>query len=313
MIKTFLLNISLLFSCFAFAQSGHQSGGTDYSVQGAHAYAQSRHGKDGAVFLDPYFLPFFENIDGLKLLDAGCGAGPWSIVAAQNGAIVYGIDIQENMINLARSAAKDADVEDCINWKVGSVSALPYEENYFDRAISINVGCNLPSAVLTGHFSEMYRVLKPGGRAIITAPASFDVLFSCSDRAMPNIRVHINNEISKLSSCDDQLIRKILNNFDWLLRATFAMRDGKLMLVTDEKMLIEGEAIWRKIPGLAVPNYYHAEKQYIDELLAQGFIIDRIDRPRYSTYAEFLSAKHGLAKEYCFFNAFTIYHISKPD
>ena len=68
--------------------------GTNYSSGGVLAYEQNRHGKDGELLLDTRFTPKLENINAQILLDAGCGADPWSFYAAKRGTIVYGIDIQ---------------------------------------------------------------------------------------------------------------------------------------------------------------------------------------------------------------------------
>src|SRR5579872_1850499 len=78
-------------SCFG-------TSGTNYGKEGAEAYAFNRHGPDGSILLDPYFVPYLENLEGKRMLDAGCGAAPWAIYAANHGAEVFGIDIQKGMI-----------------------------------------------------------------------------------------------------------------------------------------------------------------------------------------------------------------------
>lgn len=155
-----------------------------WEEKGIDIYAEVRHGPDGSLFLDPYFIPFLLNLDGQILLDAGCGAGPWSVAAAQNGAIVYGIDIQEKMIAKAKQAAIDAQLEKNIHFEVGDVGELPYQNDFFDRAISINVGCNLIN--LEPHFRELHRVLKRDGIAVIAAPASFGIVFTDGQRQNSN-------------------------------------------------------------------------------------------------------------------------------
>lgn len=132
------------FACFAILLMGqasaidHIDNGTDYGDDGIDLYTQMRHGHDGALFLDPYFIPYLQNLEGYTLLNAGCGAGPWGILAAKNGGIVYGIDLQEGMIANAKEAAREAQADN-INFEVGDIALLPYLDNFFDRAISINV------------------------------------------------------------------------------------------------------------------------------------------------------------------------------
>ena len=77
---------------------------TDYGDQGIDTYAKTKHGPDGALFLDPFFIPHLLNLQGQVILDAGCGAGPWSIFAAKNGAFVHGIDVQDSLSKQAPSS-----------------------------------------------------------------------------------------------------------------------------------------------------------------------------------------------------------------
>ena len=81
--KKMLASILLtLFSFLAVGETvGHTERGTLYGSESVAAYDRMRHGPDGALFLDPYFMPFLINIEGKTLLDAGCGAGPWSVFA----------------------------------------------------------------------------------------------------------------------------------------------------------------------------------------------------------------------------------------
>ena len=99
---------------------------------------------DGNLFLDPYFKPDIKNVQNKKILDAGCGSAPWSIYAAKHGGEVYAIDLQEGMVQAAETAIKAANLSHRIHVKQGDVASLPFSNrNFFDKAISICVGCNL--------------------------------------------------------------------------------------------------------------------------------------------------------------------------
>lgn len=115
----------------------------------------------------------------------------------------------------------------------------------------------------------MARTLKPGGLAIVTAPASLGALFTDGTPAE-----------TLLARIENALREQTLAELKELYRATFALRDGRLTLVANGAELSPGEQIWRKLPGLAVPNRYHPEAVYLDEFLAAGFAVKRIDRPR---------------------------------
>src|SRR5437773_10206583 len=52
---------------------------------------------------DPVLWAFAGNVDGLRVLDAGCGTGYLSKQLSDRGAVVTGIDISERMIAIARA------------------------------------------------------------------------------------------------------------------------------------------------------------------------------------------------------------------
>ena len=46
---------------------------------------------------------------------------------------------------------------------------MPYEDNVFDVAISFYVTCGLRLEACISHFKEMYRILAPGGKAMMVS------------------------------------------------------------------------------------------------------------------------------------------------
>jgi arsenite methyltransferase len=101
---------------------------------------------------------------GERVLDLGSGAGTDSLVAAQMvgpGGSVTGIDMTREMLDKARGAASEMGVDN-VTFVEGEVERLPFEDGSFDVVISNGVIDLVPdkSAV----FSEIYRVLVPGGR-----------------------------------------------------------------------------------------------------------------------------------------------------
>src|SRR3989338_1552169 len=92
-------------STFEKVDISHQEYGLT-NVQAYAEYSKCKHGPDGSLFLDPYFAKLVVGLRNQKVLDVGCGAGPWSIYAAKNGGFVWGIDIQPEMISAARVATQ---------------------------------------------------------------------------------------------------------------------------------------------------------------------------------------------------------------
>jgi ubiquinone/menaquinone biosynthesis C-methylase UbiE len=71
---------------------------------------------------------------GMDLLDVACGSGNGSIPAARAGARVTGVDLEADMLALARERAADAMVE--VDWVEADVQELPFGGGSFDRVIS---------------------------------------------------------------------------------------------------------------------------------------------------------------------------------
>ncbi len=103
----------------------------------------------------PSILKAIGKIKGKKLLDIGCGAGVHTNKYAQKDAIVKGIDISKTMIAMAKKRHPN------LEFKVGSITNLPYKNSSFDIATSslmIHYVDDLKKA-----FKEVSRVLKKGG------------------------------------------------------------------------------------------------------------------------------------------------------
>lgn len=285
------------------------------------------HGPDGELFLDPYIYSELTNVSGHFVLDAGCGMATWSVVAAKNGAKVHGIDLQPSMIEKAQRAVAQAGVESNIELSQGDVVNLPFEAAKFDWALSINVGCNLPGtrqmitanefyeSGLGGHFREVARVLKEGGRILVTAPASFGVVFTNGKQSERAVMNHIKQVLAKIDTSNDpNVIVNALSELNEVHRATFVRRGDKLVLVTNENQLQNGEPIWRKIPGCVVPNFYHCEEDYLVAIKNAGLTCEEVKRPcffgpvKYKVYR----AEHDeLGEAYIHNHPFTIYYVTK--
>ena len=104
-------------------------------------------------------------IPGRRVLDIGCGSENWCYKVALSGAkSVDGFDIQEEMVQLAKQATSQFGTAKI---RVGDVMDMPYDDNTFDVALSFYVICGLRLEALISHFTEMYRVLAPGGKAMM--------------------------------------------------------------------------------------------------------------------------------------------------
>ena len=95
---------------------------------------------------------------GDRLLDVACGSGLAIELARLRGASCSGIDASARLVAVARDRNPDCDI------RVGDMHALPWDPASFDVVTSFRgIWGTTPEAV-----AEIYRVLRPGGRAGIT-------------------------------------------------------------------------------------------------------------------------------------------------
>lgn len=102
---------------------------------------------------------------GSAVLDIGCGAGFDLIIAKRltgNDGRVCGVDLTAEMLERARRNFQELGI-DTIETALVDSEKIPYDDNSFDVIISNGV-INL-SPRKAELFAEMFRVLKPGGRA----------------------------------------------------------------------------------------------------------------------------------------------------
>jgi SAM-dependent methyltransferase len=96
---------------------------------------------------------------GTRVLDAGCGAGGASALAASRGAHVNGLDAAEALIAIARGRVPDGA------FHLGDLEALPYVSGTFEAVIVADV---LPYvANRAAALREVGRVCVPGGRVVL--------------------------------------------------------------------------------------------------------------------------------------------------
>lgn len=97
-------------------------------------------------------------------LDVGTGPGQLAFYLAREGFNTTGIDISAGMIGRARQKADELGLN--IDFRTGDAENLPFEENAFDVVITRNLVWTLPDPQAA--IWEWHRVLKPGGRIIIS-------------------------------------------------------------------------------------------------------------------------------------------------
>ncbi len=119
---------------------------------------------------EPYMRRAVGHAQDLDVLDLGCGTGRHTAWLAAAGARVTAVDFSPEMLAIARRKTRGADVHFLPH---DLHEPLPLASGGFDLVVS---GLVLEHRRdLAGFFAEVHRVLRPGGRAVVSAmhPAMF--------------------------------------------------------------------------------------------------------------------------------------------
>ena len=152
------------------AEPAGQAAANDYDSFAEAYSAENEASLFNAYYERPATLALAGDVAGRRILDAGCGSGPLFAALRDRGAIVTGFDSSTGMLEQARQRLGDgADL------RVAELGRpLPYPDGAFDDAV----------ASLVLHYledwgpglAELRRVLKPGGRLIVSVDHPFAIV-----------------------------------------------------------------------------------------------------------------------------------------
>lgn len=113
-----------------------------------------------------------------KGLDIGCGNGNITRLLAEftaPGGHITGVDISPEMVACARVTAEKAGLAEQLSFQTGDMKDLPFNEDTFDWAWSMDCVGYVPIEPLP-IIEELVRVTKPGGRIALLAWSSQQLL-----------------------------------------------------------------------------------------------------------------------------------------
>jgi SAM-dependent methyltransferase len=102
----------------------------------------------------------------MHIPDVGCGVGSSTRrLSHKTDCSVFGIDLSDEYIDAAERLTQLLNMQERVKFHAASTLALPFDDNTFDGAWSIQINMNFEDK--PGRPQEIYRVLKPGGRAVL--------------------------------------------------------------------------------------------------------------------------------------------------
>ena len=124
--------------------------------------------RDWAELQEPFCRPLWQDTlsvlgakPGVRLLDAGCGAGGASVLAAALGSEVTGFDASAALLAIARERLPQSQLVH------GDLEQLPFPVGHFHAALAAN--SIIFAEDIQQAMRELRRVVKPGGRLAITS------------------------------------------------------------------------------------------------------------------------------------------------
>lgn len=102
---------------------------------------------------------------GQRVLNIGVGVGLLEYLALQNNVDIHSLDPDAETINRLRQQLAIGDKA-----QVGYAQKIPFETDYFDAVIMMEVIEHLEAGILERSLEEVFRVLKPGGRLLLSTP-----------------------------------------------------------------------------------------------------------------------------------------------
>jgi len=198
----------------------------------------------------PAFFRMLPEVAGLRGLDLGCGEGYNTRELARRGAKMTAVDIAPTFVRHAVQAERDAPLD--IAYAVASAVELPFPAQAFDFATGFMSFMDIPETDLV--LAEAHRVLKPGGFL------QFSISHPCLDT--PHRR--------NLRDASGRSYAVEVGDY-------FRRLDGEIL---EWLFTAAPEEARRGLPKFRMPRFTRTVSEWLNLLLAAGFVLERVEEPR---------------------------------
>lgn len=117
---------------------------------------------EGGAFIDrrekEAVLSALGPVEDKQILEVACGTGRFTVMMAQQGADIIGLDISPAMLTQGRQKAKQVGVDDHVEFMRGDAARLPFPDDHFDAVFAMRFFHLAPDP--EGFIKEMRRVSK---------------------------------------------------------------------------------------------------------------------------------------------------------
>jgi 2-polyprenyl-3-methyl-5-hydroxy-6-metoxy-1,4-benzoquinol methylase len=121
-----------------------------------------------------------------RVVDLGCGTGTLSVLLAQQGHEVTGIDISPKMLEVAREKARAASVR--VDFEVADASVAPLDRGGFDVVLARHVLWAFPDpSLVVGRWIEL---LNDAGRLVLVEGRWFTGAGLTAAQMLALVRAH---------------------------------------------------------------------------------------------------------------------------
>jgi len=96
---------------------------------------------EGGAFIDrrekEAVLSALGPVEDKQILEVACGTGRFTVMMAQQGADIIGLDISPAMLTQGRQKAKQVGVDDHVEFMRGDAARLPFPDDHFDAVFAM--------------------------------------------------------------------------------------------------------------------------------------------------------------------------------
>lgn len=150
------------------------------------------------------------DVEGLDVLEFGCGGAQWSIALARRGARIVGIDLSIEQLRLGAGLAAEAGT--AVPLVNADGERLPFCNASFDIVFCDHGAMTFADPMVT--VPEVARVLRPGGRLVFNHSSPFH--FVCWDDAKDRVGERLSRDYFGMRKWDEESVDFMLPYGEWI-------------------------------------------------------------------------------------------------